>query len=254
MNVWSRWIIILVTLGFWIGFLGGCATTGVDGKSRNTKAAESNVDLGVEYMRKDRNAIALEKFEKALNQDPDLPSAHLYIAVLRDRLGQSELADKHYRKAVRLDPENPRLHSNYGQYLCKHKRYHEAEKHFMVAVNDPLYEAKPLVYTNAGLCAQLSGDTEKAEQYFRRALAIQPNFAPALSQMMQLSYKRGEYLEARGYLDRYRSVAPLSAGILWMGVQMEKALGNKNAAASYALRLRADYPNTVEAKRLEEGQ
>ncbi|MEE8343678.1 MAG: type IV pilus biogenesis/stability protein PilW [Gammaproteobacteria bacterium] len=254
MSAWQRWSIILVALGLWFGILGGCAATDIDGKSSNTKAAESNVALGVAYMRKGMNAIALEKLERALRQDPSLPSAHLYIAVLYDKLDQNELADKHYRKAVRLDPNNPRMHSNYGKYLCKQKRYRQAEKHFMAAVNDPLYEAKPLVYTNAGLCAQLAGTTEKAERYFRRALAIQPNFAPALSQMMQLSYERGEYLEVREYLKRYRSVAPVNASILWLGVQVENALGDENAAASYALRLRVDYPNTVEAKQLEEGK
>ncbi|MEE8428918.1 MAG: type IV pilus biogenesis/stability protein PilW [Gammaproteobacteria bacterium] len=254
MSAWSRWAIILVALGLWLGILGGCAAPGVDEKSRATKAAESNAQLGAEYMRKGRNDIAMEKLQRALRQDPHLPSAHHFIAVLYDRLGQSDLADKHFVKAVRLDPKNPRLQNNYGQYLCRHKEYHEAEKRFMAAVNDPLYDDKHVAYTNAGLCAQRSGTTGKVERYFRRALTTQPNFAPALFQMTKLSYERGEYLEARGYLDRYRKVAPVNASILWLGVQVEKALGDQDAAASYALRLRAAYPNTVEAKRLKEGK
>lgn len=256
MRVWLQPLIWSLLLGLGVCFVTGCASTGLNDEkeSPDTKAAESNVQLGVEYMRQGKNDIAMEKLERALAQNPELPAAHHYIAVLHERLGQDERAEKHYRRAIRLDADNSRIHNNYGQFLCEQQRFEEAEKHFLAAVSDPLYEAKPLVYTNAGICAQRSGNMEKAEEYFRIALGIRPDFAPALLQMMKWNYEHGEYLKARGYLERYRSVAPVSATSLWWGVQVERALGDENAAASYALRLRADYPNSVEAKWLKEGK
>jgi len=248
------WLITLTLLGLWVGNIGGCAAPGLDEESASTKAAESNVGLGVEYMRKGRKEIALEKFQRALDQDPMLPSAHHYIAILYEQLGEEELADKHFRKAVRLDPGNPSMRNNFGQFLCLEKRYPEAQENFLAAINNPLYEGKPVVYTNAGICAQMSGSGEKSEQYFRAALQIQPRFGPALFQMMKMSYERGEYLNARGYFERYRSVVPTSANSLWWGARIETAIGDEDAAASYALRLRAEYPDSVEAKQLKEGR
>jgi type IV pilus assembly protein PilF len=41
--------------------------------------------------------------------------------------------------------------------------------------------------------------------------------------------------------------------ILWLAVQIERAVGAKDAEASYALQLRRQYPDSEQAKLLQSG-
>ena len=108
-------------------------------------------------MNQGRLDFALEKFKKALKQNPDSVSAHNAIAVLYEELGETRLAERHYRKAVQLDPKDSLALNNYGQYLCRVGRWKDAERYFNKATRDPLYKTPEVALTNAGICAWQAG-------------------------------------------------------------------------------------------------
>ncbi|MCG8324683.1 MAG: type IV pilus biogenesis/stability protein PilW, partial [Thiotrichales bacterium] len=60
------------------------------------------------------------------------------------------------------------------------------------------------------------------------------------------------HLSARGYLQRYTGSNSHNAGSLWLGIQIERALGDRDAEASYALLLRNNFPDSREARLLRE--
>ena len=228
---------------------GGCAGTSVqDEKIRG--AAQDNVKLGLQYMQEGMNQVAMEKFRKALRQDPDLPSAHNAIAVLHESLGQIDQADHHFQRAVRLGGGGPRAHNNYGAFLCRQGRWEEAESQFVAAAADPLYETPELVYANAGICAHQAGDLARAEHYLRKALEIAPRQATALRRMARISLEQGEYLKVRAYLQRYQAVARHTPQTLLMGIRAEEQLGDRNALASYRLLLKNNFPDSPQAREL----
>ncbi len=73
----------------------------------NDEAAKINFQLGVEYMRRGMNDIALNKLQKALALDKNYADAHNAIALLYDHLGgQSEspvsLSNSGYPKTKRF--------------------------------------------------------------------------------------------------------------------------------------------------------
>jgi type IV pilus assembly protein PilF len=70
--------------------------------------------------------------------------------------------------------------------------------------------------------------------------------------MAELSYDQGEYISARGYLQRYLELTTHTPKSLWLGIRIEQELGDKNAVSSYALLLRNNYPDTKEAALLNE--
>ena len=216
-----------------------------------TRAADNNVQLGIAYMNKGQLEVALGKLRRALEQDPDLPSAHNAIAILYTRLGEMDQADRHYREALELDDSDSSAHNNYGLFLCDRKRYREAESHFMAAVKNPLYRT-PLAFTNAGICVNRIPDRAGAERYFRRALELNPVYPAPLYQMARLSYEDRHYLQARGYLQRYQAVARHTAETLWLGVIVERQLGDKNAVSSYGLKLKANFPDSEETRKYRE--
>ena len=72
--------------------------------------------------------------------------------------------------------------------------------------------------------------------------------------MAHLSFDQDNYLSARAYLERYSQVAKHTADSLWLGVRTEKQLGDRDQVASYALKLRANFPDSEQAKFLDEVQ
>ncbi|MFQ5642205.1 MAG: type IV pilus biogenesis/stability protein PilW [Thiogranum sp.] len=214
--------------------------------------AEVNTQLAIEYMREGMYEAAMEKFEKALKQNPDLQVAHTSMAILYERLGEDDLASKHYRKAYHINRKDPLTLNNYGQFLCRKGRLEEADKMFMAAVKDPLYRYPETLYTNAGICAVKRPDLLLADTYFRKALQSNPQYPPALRKMVEISFAQEKYLAARAYLQRLQEVAPLTPKYLWIAVRAESALGDRDAVSSYALVLKNRYPESDEAQALVE--
>lgn len=237
--------------------LAGCATVSDREKQLKSKenlavAAEANTQLGIQYLREGNYELSLQKLEKALSLDPDMPAAHDAIAVLYERVGEADKAEKHYKKSLRLKPDNARAHNNYGQFLCMQQRYTDAEKQFLEAANNPFYDGAPVALTNAGVCANRIPDAEQAEKYFRMALDQDPTFTPALLQMSMLNFSRDNYLSARAYLQRFEEAATHSPESLWLAIRVEYALHDRMAMDKFAGMLRNRFPDSEQAALLQE--
>lgn len=236
--------------------LGGCAVSDrekqLNSKENLAAAAEANTQLGIEYLREGNYDLSMEKLEKALSLDPDMPAAHDAIAVLYERVGDAKNAEKYYKKSLRLKPDSARGHNNYGQFLCVQERYAEAEEQFLEAANNPFYDSIPVALTNAGVCASRVPDIEKAEKYFRMALDVAPGFAPALLQMSLLQYSRDKYLSARAYMQRFQEAASHSPESLWLAIRIEYGLHDHGASGTYAGMLRNRFPDSEQAALLQE--
>jgi len=139
-------------------------------------------------------------------------------------------------------------------YLCQHKKYERGQKIALEAAADPLYKTPEVAFMNAGNCALSGGDMKVAEDYFRQALARKPRFGEALLQMADLEYRQTEYLSARGFLERYMEVGRTNPETLWLGVRIERGLGNKAQAQHYAQRLKSEYPSAAQTKELLESE
>lgn len=231
--------------------MGACTTPSVKRQAAESKA-DPLVDLGVAYMERGDRARALDNLTKALQMDPDVPRAHYAIALLYDTMGEEAKARSHYRRALSLDPGYAEARNAYGVFLCRQGDIKSAEKEFLEAAHNPLYTTPDLAYTNAGLCLMAKHDNEDAEKYFRQALQLNPLQPTALLQMAELTYQADKPLNARAYLQRYREVAQHTPESLWLGILSEMKLGDRNAASSYALLLRARFPDSEQARLLQE--
>ena len=57
---------------------------------------------------------------------------------------------------------------------------------------------------------------------------------------------------ARAYLQRIEELTPLTPELLWLGVRVEDAWGNHEAAARYGLLLKNNFPDSMQTKSLQE--
>lgn len=218
------------------------------------RLAVLHTQLGIGYMREGKNELAYNRLQRALEIDPNYSSAHNAMALLEERLNDPQRAEAHYRRAIELNPMDSAAQNNFGTFLCRHGRVEEAEQHFLQAVKNPLYETPEAAYANAGQCMQTAGRKQDAEKYLRKALEINPRIPSALLAMAELSYEADETLSARGYLQRYLEVGPKTAQALWLGIRIERTLGDRNAVSSYAMLLKANYPDSRETALLRESE
>jgi type IV pilus assembly protein PilF len=240
-----------------IGFLlAACDQTytrqSVSPSTGSNAVAEANLNLGIEYMKRGNYDKALQKLKKAEAADPGYAPVQNALGLLYQRLGELEQAEQYFKHALSLSPNDSSTLNNYGLFLCQNNRYEEAQETLLKAANNPLYETPEVALTNAGTCALTAGRTDIAEGYFRDALKRNPRIPTALVQMAEISYKQGKHLQTRGYLQRYLAVAKHTPKTLWMGINIEQILGDKNALSSYKLLLRNKFPNSKEARMLQD--
>lgn len=229
-----------------------CVTKGgrMEPQVSKAEAATQYAHLGIAYLQQGSQDLALEKLQHALELDPNNADAHQYLGELYRQTGDAELAEKHFRRALRLDKRNPSLQNNYGVFLCGEHRYEEAESRFLKAAHNRSYERPEEAYENAALCMLQRGDTKKAEKYFRSALDANPRRAPSLYQMASLKLNVGDNLQARAFLERHIAVVGYTPENLWLGVQIEEALGDTASADEYADLLRQKFPRAEQTRRL----
>lgn len=243
----------LLVLLLMLLLMSACASTTAVEDDRDFKIADTNLRLGIGYMRQGKYEDALEKLQKAYSAKPDYADVHGALALVYESLLEYKKADRHYREAIDLNPENGGFYNNYGGFLCRRGKYKEADKYFVKAIETRRYKTPEQALENAGACAILIPDLEKAEIYLRRALSINDKLPLALSQMADLMFRKENYMSARAYLQRYEEVSQHTAESLWLGIRTERKLGDKEAEAHYAKLLQSQYPDSLEFKRwLEE--
>lgn len=216
------------------------------------KAAETNANLGRQYMDRSQYEVALEKLKRAVAYDKTYAPAHTLLAVLYKTLGQQDQAGEEYRLAVHYDPTDGDVNNNYAVYLCGQQKSEEADRYFQVAMKDPFYSTPKLVYSNAGLCALSANDLDKAETYLRQSLGYDAQYAPALLSMADLSYREEAFLRARAFLQRFEAVAVSNAQSLLLGYRIEGALGDGVSSGRYQRDLLDKFPNSAEAVKARE--
>jgi type IV pilus assembly protein PilF len=256
---------MVVLTGRWLGIaacvlaLASCVTTSTleDVEPSKKEAAQYNLQLGIGYLRQGELKIAQDKLEKSIADDGSNATAHSALGLVFERLGDDTGAEKHYRKSVRLAPSDPDSLNALAVFLCLKKgEPAQAMDLFDRALAVPLSKAfanKAMLYANAGTCAGRL-DLARAENYLRAALVADPNYNPAMLQLANVANTRGNHLQARAFIERYLAVAPASPGALWLGVQIERALGDASASAAYAERLRREFPQAVETRLLLESE
>jgi len=250
----KRQLLVMVTTAMIAGCVSNSGDVRKNKQASDKDAASYNLQLGVGYLRRGELQLAKDKLEKAVEQDPNLADAHMALAFLYEQIQQYEDAERHFRRATRLEPNNPDVQNTYGAFLCKQGKTRDAVTAFEKAASIPLYRTPEAAYTNAGVCVLNDGQLDAADRYFREALNRNPRYGEALLQLASLSLQREQYLPARAFLQRYLDGNPPNAEVLWLGVRIERTMGDEEAAKRYASQLKKNFPESNETRQLLESE
>lgn len=232
--------------------LPACVAMGPTGDEAGTEAALFNTRLAAEYLRRGDVQTAMTKVDKALEQDGELAEAYLVKGMIYARAEEYDEADDYYQQAADLAETDPAILNNVAAYLCRRGHNEDGEEIFLDVAKMATFARPAVALTNAGMCARRDSEAERAERHFRRALELEPAYAPALWHMSELSLEQGDYLSARGFLQRMESVRRLGPDALWLGVRIERQLEDQAAATRYADILLRDFPQSEQARALLE--
>ncbi|MFP5404525.1 MAG: type IV pilus biogenesis/stability protein PilW [Gammaproteobacteria bacterium] len=254
-------ILILTTV-----LLAGCAgqPAGESGMPSTSQAGQAETEsrqrarvfteLAVAYYARGSYKISLEELRKAISADNRFGPAYNVYGLIYMELAEDKLAEENFRRAIELDRSDSEARNNYGWFLCTRGRHDEGLEQFTQALRNPLYASPEQAMANAGLCAELKGDLALAEANLQRALKLQPDNPGTLIKLAGMRFRQGQLAEAQRLLGRHAELAPPTAESLWLGVRVERRLGDREQEAAYGLQLRKRFPDSPEARRLQAGQ
>jgi type IV pilus assembly protein PilF len=216
--------------------------------------ARVHTELAGAYIERGNMGVALEELRIAVKADPSYAPAHGLLGLVYLDLREERLAAQSFEHALSLAPNDADINHNYGVFLCQTRREPESVKYFMQAIKNPLYAAPWRSYSAAGVCTLRSNNVKDAEQFFERALRMEPDERASLINLGQIRYKQGRMDEARRLVSRYNKLADPSAESLWLALRIERKSGQRVAEQSYASQLRRRFPGSAEYQALQRGQ
>jgi len=218
------------------------------------ESAKVHTELAFSYFQRGQMAVALEEVRIALAANPNHFMAYNVLGLINMDLGDNAKAEEAFRRALAMSPNDSDTLNNYGWFLCQTQRERQAIPQFMQALKNPLYGTPAKPYMNAGLCSQKIGDDAAAEDYYRKAFALEPGNAGVMLRLSELYFKRSDMEKARFYSDRLNRAFEPSAESLWLALRIERKTGDRASESSYASQLRRRYPNSPENQKLQQGQ
>lgn len=179
---------------------GACATD--SGRSRAPSYSfEQLKQMGESYLTAGDNARALKYLLQANEKRPNDPEIQYDLGLAYGARGMSEVALTHFEKALTLQPDFAEASNAVGILYAQKGQLDKAQQAFEKALADPTYRTPSYALYNLGLISERRGDLQAALNQYRKAVQLQPNYAPAyyrLGLMLENLGRSDEALQAFG--------------------------------------------------------
>ena len=246
-----------------LGFLQGCSSapsisqsTDIATDSDETparKRAKIRLELAAGYYSNGQTRVALDEIKQSIAADPGIYEAHNLRGLIYMQLNDFGLADESFRRALQLSPQAAAVQHNYGWMLCQQGRMPEAFANFSAAINNPLYQERAKSWMALGVCQKIAGLRDEALVSLTRALELEPGNPVAGYNLALLFVLRGDLSRAQSQIRRVNNSEFANSETLWLGVRIERRLGNRDSAAQLGTQLAKRFPVSKEASLLERG-
>ena len=263
----TKWLAMMAA-SVLIATLAACAGTGPDGSGAKNpvdtivtdsdepearKRARTRLELASGYFSEGKTTVALDELKLALQADPNYGDAFNLRGLIYMRLGDNRQAEDSFRRALQLNSRDADTMHNYAWLMCQQRRYDESIAMFTQANAIPLYAGQPKTYMSRGLCELAAGRKEAAERSFARSYELDAGNPISGYNLSNLLYLRGELQRAQFYIRRLNNSDLANAETLWLGIKVERRLGNTEVVQQLTTQLRRRYPQSKELSSLDRG-
>lgn len=227
----------------------GCASgaPGTDGQSVEPltasdepdarKRARIRLELASGYFEKGQTTVALDEIKQSLNADPQYGPAYVLRGLVYMRLNDNRLAEESFQRALRINARDGDALHNYGWFACQVERYTEAIGLFDRALALPNYGPTARTYLAKGICLMRMAKFQEAEDSFKHSYELDAGNPITGYNLAALLYKRGEYERAQFYIRRLNNSDLANAESLWLGIKIERRMGNADGVSQLARQL-----------------
>lgn len=217
------------------------------------RRARIRLELAVNYFESGKVAVALDEVKQALVNDPTYADAYNLRGLIYMRLNDLGQAEESFRRALGIRSSDPNVLHNYALLLCQQQKYTEADKFFVQALGNPMYTARNKTLMAQGLCQARAGQNEQAEQTLLRAYELDAGNPVVGYNLADLLMRRGELKRAQFYIRRINNSDLANAESLWLGIRIERNLGDAVATRQLADQLRKRFPESRELSAFDRG-
>ena len=239
--VWAVcWVSILI--------LTACATDNSDVRKREIAWRE----LGKQYYLAGDYTTALKYLLDAEKLYPDDHILQNYLGQVYLAKDKPDLAVKHFKNAIRLKPDYAVARNNLGVAYLKQEKWDEAIDVFKQVKSDLLYATPHYPLSNIGFAYYKKGEFTESEKYYLDALALEPNFPPALRGLGRTYVAMGKGAEAAAALSAATDLYPEFAEAYYDLGEAYVLLNNipkAKAAFEKVVQLKPTSPEARDAKR-----
>ena len=215
--------------------------------------ARIRLQLAVGYFEQDKTTIALDELKLALAADPTYGDAYNLRGLVYMRLKDLPLAESSFRRALALKPGDADTLHNLGWLMCQQDRHAESMQAFGQALADPAYLGRAKTLMTRGLCQMRAGKPAEAEESLLQSFQLDAGNPITEYNLALLMFQRGDLQRARFYVRRLNNSEWANAESLWLGIKIERRLGNQDAVEQLAVPLRKRFAQSREAALYERG-
>jgi type IV pilus assembly protein PilF len=162
------------------------------------------------------------------------------------RLNDMRYAEESFQRALALNPNEPNILHNYGWLMCQQARYPEAVQAFSKAIANPTYGGRAKTWMTQGLCQVRAGQRTEAEYSLGKSFELDAGNPVTGYNLALLLYQRGDFTRAQFYIRRLNNGELANSETVWLGLKIERRLGNRAATEQLANQLRNRYPKSRE--------
>lgn len=268
MTAWMRYGRSAFLGLFWVASMGwvassmtGCTTTvttnGVkelvtdSDETEIRKRARIRLELALGYFNSGKTEVALDNVKQAIAIEPGLYEAFDLRGLIYMRLNEVGLAEESFRKALAINPKAVSVQQNYGWFLCQQRRFTEGYQQFNAVLANPLYGDRAKTLLTLGMCQDAAGQRIEAEASLQRSYELDSGNPVTGYQLATMLFKRRELGRAKFYASRINNSELANAESLWLGVKIERQMGNREGMLQLGAQLKKRFPQSPESAAYE---
>ena len=217
------------------------------------RRARIRMELAANYFQTGKPTIALDEIKQVLVLDPSSGDAYNMRGLIYMQLGDPDIAAESFTKAQSLKPSDANIMHNHGWLLCQEKKFEAADRYFNQALAQRQYYQQSRTLMAQGLCYEAAGKMPEAEASLLKAYEYDAGNPIVTYNLAKLMRQRGDDKRAQFYIRRLNNGELANSESLFLGIQIEQALGDRTAARQLANQLQKRFPDSKEWARVANG-
>ena len=226
-------------------------TGGFNAERSDRVALENYIQLAVGYLEQGDLANTKRHLGNAVQIDSNNSDVHSIWGLVYSREGEVDLADASFLRSLHINPANSKARNNYSAFLFANNRFRDAYEQLERVVQDVEYPGRPQAFENLGLAALKLDRPAQAEAAFSRAVQLDSQQIRSSLELAELNLAKNEAQQAGVYYRNYLALLQFyrvshNARSLWIGIQLENALGNNANFQTYGEQLESNFSSSAE--------